>query len=46
MGNIYESSLTKSVSYTFNVTLLQIVGGTTYSFVAMEEIPEDNPYGT
>ena len=46
MEDMYKSSLTKAAPYTFNVDLLQVVGGKTYSFVAMVEIPEDTPYGT
>ena len=46
MDDMYQSSLTKTAPYTFNVNLLQVVGGKTYSFVAMVDIPEDTPYGT
>ena len=46
MDDMYQSTLTKKVPYTFDVNLLHVIGGKTYSFVAMMEIPEDTPYGT
>ena len=46
MEDMYQSSLTSTKPYTFNVNLLQVTGGKTYSFVALVDIPEDTPYGT
>ena len=46
MEDMYQSTLTKTKPYTFNVDLLQVVGGKTYSFVALVDIPKDTPYGT
>ena len=46
MEDMYQSSLTNKVPYTFNTHLLHVVGGKTYSFVALVEIPEDTPFGT
>ena len=43
---MYKSSLTTAVPYTFDVYLLQVVGGKTYSYVTMMDIPETTPYGT
>ena len=44
--DMYESSLTTTKPYTFNVNILQVTGGKTYSFVALVDIPEDTPFGT
>ena len=46
MEDMYQSTLTKTKPYTFNVDLLQVVGGKTYSFVALVDIPKDTPFGT
>ena len=47
MEDMYQSSLVNNTKIsTFNVNLLQVTGGKTYSFVALVDIPEDTPYGT
>ena len=46
MDDMYQSTLTKKAPYTFDVNLLHVVGGKTYSFVAMVDIPDNTPYGT
>ena len=46
MEDMYQSSLTKTKPYIFNANLLQVVGGKTYSFVALVDIPKETEYGT